>query len=38
GLAEVYQRRGDTKRADATRKQLDRAWAGDRRTLDLMRL
>ena len=38
GLTETLQRRGDAAQAEATRKQLEQAWAGDRQILDLSRL
>jgi Tfp pilus assembly protein PilF len=38
GLAEVYKKRGDAKRAAAAEELLDRAWAGNRGQLDLARL
>lgn len=37
GLAEVYRKRGDAKRAAAAEELLDKAWAGDREQLDLAR-
>jgi tetratricopeptide (TPR) repeat protein len=38
GLAEVYRKRGDAQRASATEELLDKAWAGERKQLDLARL
>ena len=38
GLAEVYKKRGDAKRAAATEELLGKAWFGDRKQLDLARL
>ena len=38
GLAEVYKKRGDAKRAAAAEELLDRAWSGNREQLDLARL
>ena len=38
GLAEVYKKRGDLKRATATEKLLGKAWAGKREQLALARL
>ena len=38
GLAEVYKKRGDAKRAAAAEELLRKAWAGDRAQLDLARL
>lgn len=38
GLAELYKKRGDTERAAAAEKLLEKTWAGDRDQLDLARL
>lgn len=38
GLAEVYKKRGDAKRAAAAEELLGKAWSGDREQLDLARL
>jgi tetratricopeptide (TPR) repeat protein len=38
GLAEVYRKRGDSRRASATEELLANAWAGERKQLDLARL